>query len=168
MKFEEIERLVRLVAETEVDEVEVKRQGVEVRVRRRIAEAAAGQQVQVVPVGGGSPGPWSAEGGAAAPAPAREEPSTSGATEPEEDEDEGLHVITAAMVGTFYRRPTPDAEPFVKEGDVVKKGQVMFVLEAMKIFNEIESDASGTVVRFFAEEGQPVEYGEKLVALRPL
>ena len=77
-------------------------------------------------------------------------------------------MITASMVGTFYRRPNPEASPFVTEGDVVKKGQVICSLEAMKILNEIESEASGTVVKVFAEDGQPVEYGEKLFALRPL
>jgi acetyl-CoA carboxylase biotin carboxyl carrier protein len=77
-------------------------------------------------------------------------------------------VVTAAMVGTFYRRPNPEAQPFVDEGDVVKKGQVICILEAMKIFNEIECDVAGTVVRIFADEGQAVEYGEKLMAIRPL
>lgn len=165
MKYEEIERLVRLVAETQVDEVEVKQGGVRVRVRRRFpaGEAAAGAAATLVP----APAGW------AAPAPQAQALPVDVAARPaeaptEEEEEAGLHVVTASMVGTFYRRANPEAEPFVKEGDVVKKGQVICILEAMKIFNEIESDASGTVVKVFVEEGQPVEFGEKLLALRPL
>ena len=85
-----------------------------------------------------------------------------------EEDEENLHVITASMVGTFYRRPNPEADNFVSEGDVIKKGQVICILEAMKILNEIEAEVSGTVVKVFPEDAQPVEYGEPLFAVRPL
>ena len=110
-------------------------------------------------------------GETAAPAPGPTAPAAAPTTPPptsEDEADENLHVITASMVGTFYRRPDPDTEPYVKEGDVIKKGQVICILEAMKIHNEIESDAAGTVVKIFPEDSHPVEYGEKLVAIRPL
>ena len=161
MNFEEIEKLVRLVAETDLAEVEIKRSGVHVRISRQLP-AAAGAPVHVYPMHGSQP-PWSppqsgpptASGGSATalPGPAAEEA--------------GLHVITATMVGTFYRRPNPEAPPFAKEGDTVRKGQVICILEAMKMLNEIECDVSGTVVKVFAEDAQPVEFGEKLFAIRP-
>jgi acetyl-CoA carboxylase biotin carboxyl carrier protein len=78
-----------------------------------------------------------------------------------------LHLIKSPIVGTFYSAPNPGAEPFVKVGDRVDAGQVLCIIEAMKLMNEIESDAAGEVVRVYAENGQPVEYGELLFALRP-
>ena len=74
--------------------------------------------------------------------------------------------MTSPIVGTFYRAPNPDAEPYVKVGDVVHKGQVLCIVEAMKLMNEIESDASGMVVKIYPENAQPVEFGERLFAIR--
>ena len=170
MKFEDIERLVRLVAETGVAEVEVKQAGVQVRVSRTLAPepgAVGPPQVHVVPMGAPGAASWPATApqsiAAAAPAPVE----SSGAPEDAEG-DEDLHVITAAMVGTFYRRPNPEADPYAIEGDVIKKGQVICILEAMKILNEIEAEVSGMVVKVLAEDAQPVEYGEPLFAVRPV
>jgi acetyl-CoA carboxylase biotin carboxyl carrier protein len=78
-----------------------------------------------------------------------------------------LHVIKSPIVGTFYAAPNPEAGPFVKVGDTVKAGQTVCIIEAMKLMNEIEADTSGEVVRILVENGQPVEYGEPLFALRP-
>jgi acetyl-CoA carboxylase biotin carboxyl carrier protein len=78
-----------------------------------------------------------------------------------------LHVIKSPIVGTFYAAPNPEAGPFVKVGDIVKAGQTVCIIEAMKLMNEIEADTSGEVVRILVENGQPVEYGEPLFALRP-
>ena len=159
MNFEEIEKLVRLVAETNLAEVEIKRSGVHVRISRQLAAAASGP-VHVYPMQGG-PQQWPAASGAALVAP------VGAPVAPAVVEESGLHVITATMVGTFYRRPNPEAQPFIKEGDSVRKGQIICLLEAMKILNEIEADVSGTVVKVFAEDAQPVEFGEKLFAIRP-
>ncbi len=71
------------------------------------------------------------------------------------------------MVGTFYRAPSPDAEPYVREGDVIKEGQVLCIIEAMKLMNEIESKVSGRIIRVLAENGQPVEYGQPLFLIEP-
>ena len=79
-----------------------------------------------------------------------------------------LHVIKSPIVGTFYAAPNPEAGPFVKVGDTVKAGQTVCIIEAMKLMNEIETDISGEVARILVENGQPVEYGEPLFALRPL
>lgn len=167
MKFEDIERLVKLVAETGVAEVEVKQAGVQVRVSRTLVgePAATAPQVHVLPMGSQGPGAWPAAAQAAPPAAA---PTVQAAAAPAPEEEEDLHVITASMVGTFYRRPNPEADPYVSEGDVIKKGQVICILEAMKILNEIEAEVSGTVVKVLAEDAQPVEYGEPLFAVRPV
>lgn len=159
MNFEEIEKLVRLVAETDLAEVEIKRSGVHVRISRQLAAAASGP-VHVYPMQGVQQ-QWPAVSGPAQAAP------VGAASAPAVIEESGLHVITATMVGTFYRRPNPEAPPFIKEGDSVRKGQIICLLEAMKILNEIEADVSGTVVKVFAEDAQPVEFGEKLFAIRP-
>ena len=86
---------------------------------------------------------------------------------PEATESADLHVIRSPIVGTFYASPSPGAEPFVKPGARVATGQVLCIIEAMKLMNEIESDVAGEVVKVFVETGQPVEYGESLFAIRP-
>lgn len=83
------------------------------------------------------------------------------------NENEGLHMVKSPIVGTFYDAPSPGAEPFVKVGDVVQAGQVLCIVEAMKLMNEIESDAAGEVVRVVPKAGQPVEYGQELFAIKP-
>ena len=77
------------------------------------------------------------------------------------------HIVKSPIVGTFYTSPSPDAAPFVKVGDRVSKGQVICIVEAMKLMNEIEADVTGEVVRVLVENGQPVEYGQPLFAIRP-
>jgi len=79
-----------------------------------------------------------------------------------ETEEEKLHVIKSPLVGTFYRAPAPGAPPFVEEGDIVSPGQVLCIIEALKVMNEIESDVRGKVVKILVENGQPVEYGQPL------
>ncbi len=80
--------------------------------------------------------------------------------------DRNAHPIISPMVGTFYRAPAPNADPFVEIGDVVKKGQTLCIIEAMKLMNEIESDADGVVTAIYVENGKPVEYGQKLFAIQ--
>jgi len=84
----------------------------------------------------------------------------------EEAPEDRLYTIRAPMVGTFYRAPAPDAEPFVKEGDRVKAGQTVCIIEGMKIMNEIESEVEGTIVKVLAENAKPVEYGQELFLVR--
>jgi len=101
---------------------------------------------------------------AGAPAPAGEFKSEK-ILPPAEDietEEEKLHVIKSPLVGTFYRAPAPGAPPFVEEGDIVSPGQVLCIIEALKVMNEIESDVKGKVVKILVENGQPVEYGQPL------
>ena len=81
--------------------------------------------------------------------------------------DANVHYITAPMIGTFYRAPDPSSPPFVKEGDHVSKGDVLCIIEAMKLMNEVESDVDGTIKEILVENAQPVEYGQKLFAIIP-
>jgi acetyl-CoA carboxylase biotin carboxyl carrier protein len=83
------------------------------------------------------------------------------------DDEAGLHIVKSPIVGTFYESPSPGSPAFVKPGDVVEVGQVLCIVEAMKLMNEIESDAAGEIVKRFVTGGQPVEYGQKLFAVRP-
>ena len=84
----------------------------------------------------------------------------------DEASEAGLHIITSPIVGTFYRMPNPEAQPFVNVGDRLTKGKVLCIVEAMKLMNEIESDVEGTVVKIYPSNGQPIEYGEKLFAVK--
>jgi acetyl-CoA carboxylase biotin carboxyl carrier protein len=93
-------------------------------------------------------------------------PESSSPVRPESPADD-LHVIKSPIVGTFYAAPSPEAGPFVKVGDTVEAGQTVCIIEAMKLMNEIEADIGGEVTRILVENGQPVEYGEPLFALRP-
>jgi acetyl-CoA carboxylase biotin carboxyl carrier protein len=83
------------------------------------------------------------------------------------DEDAGLHIVKSPIVGTFYESPSPGSPPFVRPGDVVEAGQVLCIVEAMKLMNEIESDVAGEIVRRFVQSGQPIEYGQALFSVRP-
>ena len=80
--------------------------------------------------------------------------------------DEGLHIVKSPIVGTYYESPSPGAPPFIKVGDMVEDGQILCIIEAMKLMNEIESDVAGEIVKKLATNGQPVEYGQPLFAIR--
>jgi acetyl-CoA carboxylase biotin carboxyl carrier protein len=103
---------------------------------------------------------------AQAPAAHAPQAAAPAAAEASVDEDAGLHIVKSPIVGTFYESPSPGAAAFVKIGDQVENGQVLCIVEAMKLMNEIESDAAGEVVKRFVQSGQPVEYGQPLFAVR--
>jgi acetyl-CoA carboxylase biotin carboxyl carrier protein len=84
----------------------------------------------------------------------------------EEESDPTWHIVTSPIVGTFYRAPNPESDTFVNVGDHVSKGKVLCIVEAMKLMNEIEADADGVIVKIYPQNGQPIEYGEKLFALK--
>ena len=167
-RLKDIQKLIDLLVEREISEFEMERDGFRIRIRRGEAHAPAPAvlapsmlpvPLPVVP----APPPAPAE-----PAPAAAAPPLSGAevTPPAESTD-GLYIIKSPIVGTFYASPSPNAEPFVQPGDVVHIGQVLCIIEAMKLMNEIQSEANGEVVRIYAESGQPVEYGQSLFAINP-
>jgi len=100
--------------------------------------------------------------------PAAESPAqiAENARRVEEESDSGFHIITSPIVGTFYRSPNPESELFANVGDKISKGKVLCIVEAMKLMNEIESEVDGTIMKIYPQNGQPIEYGEKLFAVR--
>ena len=160
-KFEEICELIQLVGSSGVSTVEVEHAGSRVRIEGRAPVAAA--PVAAPAHAESVPQPALQTRPEAPPAPlvAAPEPGAAPA------EEESLHSISSPIVGTFYRAPNPDADPYVKVGDFVEPGQTLCIVEAMKLMNEIESDVSGTIVRVLPENAQPVEYGENLFLVRP-
>ena len=162
MNVKEIKELVELVSRRGLAGLEIERAGFRLRIEgapahrgapvfaRAVADAVAAEAPALPPAGQAASGAPHVPPG----------PPGSG-------EREGFHVITAPIVGTFYRSANPDAEPFVKVGDVVEKGKTLCIVEAMKLMNEIEADISGTVVSIYPQNAQPVEFGEKLFAIQP-
>jgi acetyl-CoA carboxylase biotin carboxyl carrier protein len=143
MSNEEIKELIQLVVESGIAELEVQRGEDRVRIRRTLESAAtAAAPAAVVETA------QSAQ--VAAPAPATNE-----------------HIVKSPIVGTYYESPKPGDPSFVKVGDSVEPGQVLCIIESMKLMNEIESEVAGTVVAKLMENGRPVEYGEALFAIRP-
>ncbi len=155
----EIRKLIDLLVEREIGEFEMEKDGLRIRIKRGEAPSLG---VSTAPAAS-SPvfAPPAPPAGPAAAAPSR-----AGASEGAEAV-EGLHIVKSPIVGTFYASAAPNAPPFVKLGDVVQVGQVLCIIEAMKLMNEIESDVAGEVVRIYVENGQPVEYGQSLFAIKP-
>jgi acetyl-CoA carboxylase biotin carboxyl carrier protein len=163
-KFEELCELIRLVGSSEVAAVEIEHAGGRLRIdgKAPATVVAAAAQTAAAPMVAAPAAPVPAvDAGAASPeAAADAAPVEDGA-----DGDE-LHYITSPIVGTFYRAPNPDADPYVRVGDPVDRGKTLCIVEAMKLMNEIESDLVGTIVKVFPDNAQPVEYGERLFAIR--
>jgi acetyl-CoA carboxylase biotin carboxyl carrier protein len=109
----------------------------------------------------------SSGGGAQGVAPVAHPASQATAAPAEADSDAGLHIVKSPIVGTFYGSSSPGSAPFVSPGDRVEKGQVICIIEAMKLMNEIESDAAGEIVKCFVANGQPIEFGQPLFSVRP-
>ena len=147
MDLRKLKTLIDLVSESGVAELEITEGEDRVRIVNR--NGAAPVQVHQ-PVNVAQPMPVPVPAPEAAPAPAPAAPQQTGTP------------LTSPMVGTFYRAPSPGADPFVKVGDTVKKGQVVCIIEAMKLLNEVEADMDGTVKEVCVENGQPVEFGQSL------
>lgn len=147
MDLRKLKTLIDLVSESGVAELEITEGEDRVRIVNR--NGAAPVQVHQ-PVTVAQPMPVPVPAPEAAPAPAPATPQQTGTP------------LTSPMVGTFYRAPSPGADPFVKVGDTVKKGQVVCIIEAMKLLNEVEADMDGTVKEVCVENGQPVEFGQSL------
>ena len=145
--FDDIERMVELMDAHGLEEFELEQEGRRVRLRKasRHSDPAVGAGAAVPEI--------------EVPTPAVERPSAA--------DDDGLVVVKSPIVGTFFRAPEPDAEPFVEVGSSVQKGQVLCIIEAMKLMNEIDAEVGGEVVSILVENGQPVQYGEQLFAIKP-
>jgi acetyl-CoA carboxylase biotin carboxyl carrier protein len=157
MTFEEIRQLLDLVRQHELTEFELEREGFKIRIKKdgtiQVATAPAAQAPVVAP----------AAQAPASPAPA---PAAAASPPPPLEEGEELAVVKSPIVGTFYRSPEPGAKSFVEVGDMVRQGQVLCIIEAMKLMNEITSDYEGEVAKVYVENGQAVQYGERLFAVR--
>jgi acetyl-CoA carboxylase biotin carboxyl carrier protein len=148
MNIKEIRELIQLIEDSAIEEFEMERSGVRIRVRKTMASPQTGPSQPL-------------------PTPSRNvsETETELPGVPVE-EAKSNYIFEAPIVGTFYLTPKPDAEPFVKVGDRINKEAVLCIIEAMKIFNQIESDIDGVIVGILAESGQPVEYGQPLFEIQ--
>lgn len=160
MKVEQILQLIQAVSDSELTEFKYEEDGVKLSLKKtsdRIVQVQAPAAPVAAPVIAPAPvpaaAPVSAPAGAEAPAEASAEGELKG------------NVVKSPLVGTFYAAPAEDADPFVKVGDSVKEGQVLAIVEAMKLMNEIESDFTGTVTEILVENGQAVEYGQPLFVI---
>ena len=162
MEIKDLKEILQLLDEKDIAEFELEDGGVKLRIRKAAAPSAV-----PVPVVVATPLPVPApSGGVPSAAPAAGAPVAPPAPAPVEAE-EGLIVVKSPIVGTFYRAPAPTAPPFVEVGDRVKVGQVLCIVEAMKLMNEIEAETAGEIVKVHPENGQPVQYGDPLFSLRP-
>jgi acetyl-CoA carboxylase biotin carboxyl carrier protein len=162
MNQKELKELIEFLIEKDIAEFELERGDVKVRIKRAgehtVVHSHGEPRYFSVP---SAPGP-APEFGAVpvtppAAAPAAAEPAP----------EAGLHMVKSPIVGTFYEAPSPGAPPFVKAGDKVEVGQVLCIVEAMKLLNEIESDVAGEIVKSLSSNGQPIEYGQELFVIRP-
>ena len=160
VNMEELRELIALLRENGLAELELENEGFRVRLRRDsglVESAPVVAAPQPAPVPDKSPA-------AAAPASGPAHPGTQASTAASQDQD--LHIIPSPIVGTFYRSPSPTAEPFVKIGSNVEPDTVVCIIEAMKLMNEIQAEAVGEVVKIYVENGQPVEYGQPLFGIK--
>ena len=158
MKFEDIERILELVKQHDLAEFELERDGLKLRIRK----SGAGFSPLAAPVQLAHP-PAALP---AAPGPAAAATSPAPAVAESDEESVELAVVKSPIVGTFYRSPEPGAPAFVEIGQRVKKDQVLCIIEAMKLMNEITSEYEGEIVSAYVENGKPVQYGERLFAIR--
>ena len=164
LSFEQIKELIEMVAKHRLNGLELERSGFKLSISGPEARGAAPAVPAAAPAPAAPPpaAPATASSGAAAAATA---PAVDANAAPEAASPQA-HVVRSPIVGTFYAAPSPDAEPFVRVGDHVRAGQVLCIVEAMKLMNEIESDVGGTVTQVLVRNAQPVEYNEPLFAIR--
>ena len=167
MNQKELKELIEFLIEKDIAEFELERGDVKVRIKRGsepVASASAPDTrfftvhaaPPAAPEAGTAPVP-----GTVAPPPVP--PAAEKVPAPEE----GLHIVRSPIVGTFYESPSPGSPPFVKPGDIVEAGQILCIVEAMKLMNEIESDIGGEIVKTLVTNNAPIEYGQELFAIRP-
>lgn len=159
MTIKEVEELIRFVAKANVSEVELETKDVKLVIKtnkaaERIVEVAQAPVVIAQPAAPARP---------TAPTPEVATPKP----QPAADDDSKYVTIKSPMIGTFYRSPGPDKPPFLNVGDKIEKGKVICIIEAMKLFNEIEAEVSGTVVKFLLNDASPVEYDQPLFLIEP-
>ena len=154
VNMEELRELIALLRDNGLAELELENEGFRVRLRR---DSALVDSSHAAP----APLPAPIE---KTPPPTPSHPGTQAATGASQDQD--LHIIASPIVGTFYRSPSPSADPFVKIGSHVEPDTVVCIIEAMKLMNDIQAETAGEVVKIYVENGQPVEYGQPLFGIR--
>ena len=152
-----LKRLIRLVEESDIEELEIDRPFGRIRITKKRAEEKPPLAAIREPVVAAAP----------APAVVASPPVESAVAHPTENSKPAALTIVAPMVGTFYTAPAPGAKPYVSVGDLVKVGQVVCIVEAMKLMNEVQSEVSGKIVKACVESGQAVEYGQELFHVSP-
>jgi acetyl-CoA carboxylase biotin carboxyl carrier protein len=157
LSFKEIKELIDLVSQKGLSGLEVEQAGFRVRIEglRSASANGSGPAVSGSPDAAHALSPFGSAAAPVTPAPA-----------PEPAQDKSIHVITSPIVGTFYRSPSPEANAFAEVGQRITRGKILCIIESMKLMNEIESDVDGEILEVFPSNGQPVEYGEKLFAIR--
>ena len=163
MNQKELKELIEFLIEKDIAEFELERGDVKVKIKRAGEPAAPEQRYFAVHAAS----PAAPEGVAAQPSTPVTPPPAKPAVAAEAAPEEGLHMVRSPIVGTFYESPSPGSPPFVKVGDTIEAGQVLCIVEAMKLMNEIEADASGELVKKLVNNGQPIEYGQELFVIRP-
>jgi acetyl-CoA carboxylase biotin carboxyl carrier protein len=165
VNMDELRELIALMRENGLAELELEREEFRVRLRRDSVGVAPSQYAEAPSPAAPVPAPAPVPAAAPAPASAPAHPGTQATTAASQDQD--LHIIPSPIVGTFYRSPSPNADPFVKIGSSVEQDTVVCIIEAMKLMNEIQAETSGEVAKVYVENGQPVEYGQPLFGIKP-
>jgi acetyl-CoA carboxylase biotin carboxyl carrier protein len=161
MTLDQIKELIEFIREHDLSEFELEQDGVKLRIKSGPAVAPPPVHYPVAPLAHPPAYPSSP---AAPPSPATA--PASAAQHPSDEEGPELAIVKSPIVGTFYRSPEPGAPPFADVGSTVSKGQVLCIIEAMKLMNEIDSEYDGEIVSAYVENGQAVQYGERLFAIR--
>jgi len=161
MNQKELKELIEFLIEKDIAEFELERGDVKVRIKRGGDQAIYPTPHFIVP-----PAPPAAAGGSSAPASTAPGEAASPPEGTPSAEQEKLHSVRSPIVGTFYESPSPGSPPFVNRGDKVEVGQLLCIVEAMKLMNEIESDVRGEIIKKVATNGQPIEYGQELFVIR--
>jgi oxaloacetate decarboxylase (Na+ extruding) subunit alpha len=160
MKIEEIKELIESVAQHGITELDIESSGMKLTIRKELPPAAVVAAPLLAPPPAMSPGvPLSTLQVGETTPPVASPPAPAEAAD--------LILVRSPIVGTFYRAPNPNADPFIKVGDTVEPGRVLCIVEAMKLMNEIEAETSGELVKIFVENGEPVEFGQALFGIRP-
>jgi acetyl-CoA carboxylase biotin carboxyl carrier protein len=162
LKVQEIRELIKLVDQSNIDEFVYEHEGSKIKMKKKGNEAAVVQQVQPAAVQAIAPAPQPVQ-----PAAVKVEEPKAEAPAPQADAAEDLHKIVSPMVGTFYQSSSPDADAYVKAGSKVTKDSIVCIVEAMKLFNEIEAEVNGEIVEVLVKDGQLVEYGQPLFLVKP-
>lgn len=143
MELEDLKELIEYLKETDITEISIEKDGIKVKIKRE--KMLSPMEISVQKLG-----------------------SLQEKVTRETEEETRVITVTSPIVGTFFRAPSPEADPFVETGSKVKKGQVLCIVEAMKLMNEIESEVDGVVIKILVDNGQPVEYGEPLFLIEPV